>query len=410
VPDNDLLPLLQQRLRGLYSPLLADSTATILFTAGGMANWTVEIEKGRASARRGGPVTPTTTVRASLAVLDDVVSGARSGIEAFLAGELTVRGNLALALQLDGLFPSENGDDSGRTHTRSVIAGGIETFYLESGPVDAPPIVLVHGLSATNASMLPLIPALSKHYRVLAPDLPGHGGTQARHSAHAAAYLGTWLAAFVRETCDQPAVLIGNSLGGRTSLQTALDHPELVRGLVLLCPAVAFRRLRQFVPFVRLVRDELAVLPLRIPRPLAMRGLRSLFADASRLPQPWYNAAIDEFLRVLGNRSNRQATFSALRHIYLDEPFGGSGFWDRLPTLRPPALFVWGDRDVLVPAGFSRFVEAALPEGGSVVLPDCGHVPQFEYPELTARLATDFIAALPELPAIADTACTVVGG
>ena len=104
--DNDLLPLLNERLLGVYTPLLADTTATLLFTAGGMANWTVEIDRGRSMARRGGPTNPSATVRAPLHVLDDVVSGKRSGVEAFLNGDLTVRGNLALALQLDGLFPS----------------------------------------------------------------------------------------------------------------------------------------------------------------------------------------------------------------------------------------------------------------------------------------------------------------
>lgn len=393
VADNDLLPLLRDRLLGTYSHLLADTTATILFTAGGMANWTVEIDRGRSLARRGGPPNPTTTVRAPLNVLNDVVSGARSGIEAFLAGDLTVRGNLALSLQLDGLFPGDRSDDS-RTYTRSVTAGGIETFYLEAGPVDAPPVVLVHGLSATNASMLPLVAALAKDFHVLAPDLPGHGGTQATGEAHKAEFLGTWLSEFLRETCDEPAILIGNSLGGRTALEAALNSPFEVRGLVLLCPAVAFRKLRQFVPLVRLVRNEIAALPVKVPRPMAIRGLRSLFADPSRLPEAWYDAAIDEFIRVLTIRPNRLAIFSALRHIYLDEPFGEGGFWDRLPTLRPPALFLWGDRDVLVPAGFAKFVAEALPHGQSVILEDCGHVPQFEHPELTAQFCRDFIAGL----------------
>ncbi|MGH8863021.1 MAG: alpha/beta fold hydrolase [Jatrophihabitantaceae bacterium] len=393
MPDDDLLPLLRERLLGLYSPLLADSTATLLFTAGGLATWTIDIDHGRMSARVGGLRSPTTTVRASLSVLTEVVSGTRSGIEAFLAGDLTVRGNLALALQLDGLFPGDPSDHS-RTLTRSVRAEGLETFYLESGPCDAPPVVLVHGLSATNASMLPLIPALSRRYRVLAPDLPGHGGTQATTSAHGAAFLGRWLAAFLRETCTQPAVLVGNSLGGRTALQAALDCPEAVRGLVLLCPAVAFRRLRQFVPFVRMVPDQLVSLPMRLPRTLATRGLRTLFSDPSRLPQSWYDSAIDEFDRVLRTRANRLATFSALRHVYLDEPFGGSGFWDRLPDLKPPSLFLWGDRDVLVPATFGRFVTEALPAARSIVLEDCGHVPQFEHPELTIRYTTEFIESL----------------
>lgn len=394
VPGNDLLPLLRERLLGLYSPLLADTSATILFTAGGLATWTVAIQRGRTSARHGSPPSPTTTVRAQLPVLDDVVSGRRSGIEAFLSGDLTVRGNLALALQLDGIFPGDPADDS-RTHTRSVNADGIETFYLESGPPDAPPVVLVHGLAATNASMLPLIPALSMRYRVLAPDLPGHGGTQAAATAHGAKYLGDWLVAFVRETCDRPAVLVGNSLGGRTALQAALDSPDAVRGLVLLCAAVAFRKLRQAVPFVRLVRDEVATVLIRVPRPVAMRGVRSLFADPSRVPDAWFESAIDEFIRVIGIRANRLATFSALRHVYLDEPFGGAGFWDRLPSLQPPALFLWGDKDVLVPAGFSRFVTQALPGARSVVIADCGHVPQFEHPELTVRYIIEFLEALP---------------
>ncbi len=393
--DSDLLPLLRTRLNGLYSPLLADTTATILLTAGGLAKWTVEVDRGRAVASHGGPPQPTTTVRAPLRILDEVVAGTRGGVRAFLDGDLTVRGNLALALQLDGLFPG-NVEDVTRTTTRAVQAGGIETFYLESGPADAPPVVLVHGLGATNASMLPLIPALSRQFRVLAPDLPGHGGTQATGARHAAAYLGEWLAAFVRETCDGQVVFVGNSLGGRTALQTGLDHPELVRGLVLLCPAVAFRRLRQFVPFVRLVRDEVAAVPFRVPRRVVTRGLQSLFADPSRLPEAWYDSAVDEFLRVLAVRRNRLATFSAMRHIYLDEPFGGDGFWDRLPTLQPPALFLWGDRDVLVPAAFDRFVRAALPSGRSIVLDDCGHVPQFEHAELTARYTIEFIESLPD--------------
>jgi pimeloyl-ACP methyl ester carboxylesterase len=128
---------------------------------------------------------------------------------------------------------------------------------------------------------------------------------------------------------------------------------------------------------------------------MAMRGLRNLFADPTRLPQAWYESAIDEFVRVLSIRANRLATFSALRHVYFDEPFGDSGFWDRLPSLEPPALFLWGDKDVLVPASFGRFVTEALPGAQSVVLEDCGHVPQFEHPELTAQLTRDFIEALP---------------
>jgi pimeloyl-ACP methyl ester carboxylesterase len=394
--EADLLPLLQQRLRGGYSPMLGDTTARILLTDGASGNWTVEIDHGRSQARPDRPARPTTTVQAPVSVLREVVSGRRGGVEAFLAGDLTVRGNLALALQLDGLFRAESADgaDHGRTYTRAVRAGGLETFYLESGPVDAPPVVLTHGVSATNASMLPLLPTLSERCHVLAPDLPGHGGTEATRHRHGAEYLGNWLTEFLRETCEQPAVLVGNSLGGRAALQAALNSPEEVRGLVLLCPAMAMRRLRQLVPVVRLVSDRFAAVPVPVPHRVLVRGLRALFADPSRLPDAWYDAAVDEFARVMRVRANRLAVFSSLRNIYLDPPFGPDGFWERLPQLRPPALFLWGARDVLVPSSFHRWVAEALPHGQSIVLEDCGHAPHFELPELTATLIHDFLDTL----------------
>jgi pimeloyl-ACP methyl ester carboxylesterase len=399
VVDHDLLPLLNQRLRGKFSPVLADTTATILLTAGGVWNWTVVIDRGRLTARRGAPGRPSTTVRASVDVLSAVVDSSRSGIEAFLDGELVVRGNLALALQLDGLFVGNEPADH-LTRTRLITAGGIETFYLEAGPVDAQPIVLVHGLGATNASMLPLIVELGRRYRVVAPDLPGHGASGSGRHNYGAKSLGTWLAAFITETCaDRPAVVVGNSLGGRTALEAAMLEPEIIRGLVLLCPAVALRRLRQFVPVVRMMRPELAALSVRVPRSLTVRGLRALFSDPTRLPDIWYHAAVDEFSRVITTRRGRMAFFAALRQIYLDEPFGETGFWDRLASMKPPAMFIWGDRDVLVPATFSRHVQRALPTARTVVLHDCGHVPQFEHRERTAELVEEFIAGL-DLPSV----------
>ena len=70
---------------------------------------------------------------------------------------------------------------------------------------------------------------------------------------------------------------------------------------------------------------------------------------------------------------------------------GERGFWVRLERMDTPALFLWGDRDRLVPAGFARHVERVLPEARSHVLSDCGHVPQFELPGPTHELLTGFL-------------------
>ena len=394
VPDNDLLPLLRKRLLGLYSPLLADTTATILFTAGGLATWTVD-DRPRPHLGAGAAVRPRRP-RPCARPCRCSSTSCRAGAAASRRSSPATSPCAAISrwhCSWTGCFPAIRPTTSRTLHPVGAAPTGIETFYLESGPHDAPPVVLVHGLSATNASMLPLIPPLAR-------KLPGARAGPARSrrhrgdrtSAHGAAYLGEWLAAFLRETCDRPAVLVGNSLGGRTALQAALDSPDAVRGLVLLCPAVAFRKLRQFVPFVRLVPDEVAALPVRVPRGLATRGLRSLFADPTRLPPSWYDAAIDEFARVLSIRANRLAIFSALRHVYLDEPFGDSGFWDRLPDLKPPGAVPVG-RPGRARAGrrSAAWCHEALPSARSIVLDDCGHVPQFEHPELTVQYTMEFI-------------------
>lgn len=98
--------------------------------------------------------------------------------------------------------------------------------------------------------------------------------------------------------------------------------------------------------------------------------------------QGWTAAGVDEFLRAYMTPAGRAAFYAAARQIYLDEPHGADGFWSRLGTLEPEALFVWGRRDKLVPIAFARHVADALPRARQLEL-DCGHVPQVERPRET---------------------------
>jgi pimeloyl-ACP methyl ester carboxylesterase len=172
-----------------------------------------------------------------------------------------------------------------------------------------------------------------------------------------------------------------------------MGAPDRVRSVTLLCPAVAFIKRREFVPIVRLLRPELGFVPHRLPHRLVVRSIRQMFSRPERLPTSWYEAGADEFLRVFRTARGRAALYASMRHIYLDEPMGERGFWVRLERLEAPSMFLWGERDRLVPAAFARHVERALPEARSVVLEDCGHVPQFELPERTHALVGDFLSS-----------------
>ena len=387
-----LLDAVRRRVATGAAETLADVDAVVVFDDG-TTRVTLSIAHGAVAVVDDATAVPTTSIAADPATLLDVVEGRESGVAAFLDGRLRVDGDLSLSLRLDGLFAAE--DRSVRfTRSAMVMAGRTRTFHLEAGPPDAPPVVLLHGLGATNASLLPTLWDLSTDYRVLAPDLPGHGSSAAPYGSYDARFFARWLAGYLDAVGVPSCVLVGNSLGGRVALEVALLEPDRVDGLVLLAPAVAFRKLRQFVPVVRLARPEAAALPLPMTRGMARVTLRRMFAQPARLPPQSYDAAAGEFVRVYRRAAYRVAFFSSLRQIYLDDAFGDEGFWRRLPSLRPPALFLWGERDRLVPAGFARHVASALPNARSVVLADCGHVPQFELPDRTHAEVRAFLREL----------------
>lgn len=370
------------------SPLASGERALVVFD-GGEGAWTAVLDGPRMGLAWGRAPNATSTILADADTLAAVAEGVESGVDAFLQGRLCIRGNLALALKLDGFdHPAK---PVRLPRARTVRALGVDTFYLEAGR--GPAVVLLHGLGATNASMLPTLAELSHDHRVLAPDLPGFGDSGKPVRAYDAPFFARWLVAFLDAVGIPRAHVIGNSMGGRAAIELALRTPERVDRLALLAPSMAFRRLRLFTPIVRMLAAEMGVVPMVVPRAYVLAVLRSLFSQPGRLRDAWYQSAIDEFLRVFATPRGRIAFFSAARQIYLEEAYGAHGFWGRLPRLTRPALFIWGDRDRLVPAKFAGHVAAVLPHARSVVLEDCGHVPQFEHPARTHALIRDFFGA-----------------
>lgn len=361
--------------------------ATVSLQATDGDSWSVGFDHGRISLTYGADEGADLLVSADEATLAGIVEGSVWGIKAFVEGKLVVRRNLALSLRLAGLFDDEGSD----FHAAADIdVNGLSTFYIEAGK--GKPVILLHGLGATNSSMLTTLLELSRDHRVIAPDLPGFGDSHKPVRSYDAGFYARWLVGFMNELGIDRAHVIGNSMGGRVAVETALAAPERVDRLALLAPSSAFIKGRQYEQVVRFLRPELALVPLRLPRKTVVGSIKRLFHRPERLADAWYQSAADEFIRVFSSPRGRISFFSAARQIYLERPFGEAGFWDRLPELQRPALFIWGEHDWLVPAKFERHVERCLPDAPSVVLEDCGHVPQFELPDETHRLVREFIA------------------
>jgi len=317
--------------------------------------------------------------------------GRLSGIDAFATRRLYVRGDLDVAIGFEGLFRLPGGRPP-LLRISSVDTRGpaLSTLVAGGGPEQ---IVCLHGLGSNKASFFETISALTPEHTVHAIDLPGFGSSE---KPVRAPYDAPWFADAVLGYLDAMAIdrahLVGNSMGGRVALELALKRPDRVSTLSLLAPAVAFRRNRELAPLVRMLRPELAAIPHPIRAERVRETFWSLFARPERLDPATADVVADEFCRIYRSRAGRVAFYAAARSIYLDAPAGERGFWTRLPGLEPPALFVWGDHDRLVPAAFSRHVAEALPSARQEVLADCGHVPQVELAERTNAMIAELIA------------------
>jgi pimeloyl-ACP methyl ester carboxylesterase len=279
---------------------------------------------------------------------------------------------------------------SGRTEPERlrfeiVRTRGARISTMQAGRGQA--LVAIHGLGGTKGSFLPTLAELAPNFRVIALDLPGFGDSD---KPLRASYEPRYFARAVVELLDALALdrahVVGNSLGGRVALELGMRHPDRVGGLVMLCPALAWRRDRPLVPLLRLARPELGLVQIA-PRMLVEAIVRRLIPGAD---EGWTAAGVDEFLRAYLTPAGRAAFYAAARHIYLDEPHGPEGFWPRLAELQARSLFVWGRFDRIVPIAFARHVEQALPSARHLEL-DCGHVPQIERPRRTHSAIREFL-------------------
>ncbi len=375
-----------QELAARYDPTVFEppgGTARVRLSITDSVACDAVVQGGR--ARLTGPAGhPDAELRADGATWLRIARDLRGGMDAFRAGRLHVRRNLHVGV---GFLAATSGmTESGRLEFDCVATAAGDISILRAGRGDT--VILVHGLGTTKLSFLPTLAALVDSHRVIALDLPGFGdSTKPIGARYDAPYFARAVVALMDALELERATLVGNSMGGRISLEAGIRFGDRVDRLVLLAPALAWLRDRPWAPLVRLLRPELGLLQFA-PRGLTEAVVRRVVPSNGN---GWVDVGIDEFLRSYTTARGRAAFYAALRNIYLDEPRGNRGFWTRLEELEAEALFVWGEDDTLVPAAFERHVRSALPDAEHLTL-DCGHVPQLERPREVHAAIREFLA------------------
>ena len=285
---------------------------------------------------------------------------------------------------------------------RTVDLGG-PVYYLDlPGPSTGPTFVLVHGLGGSHANWLALAPSLANHGRVLALDLPGFGlsplaGRKATMSSSRAI-----IARFINDVAGEPAVLIGNSMGGALSIAQAVADPDSVRGLVLIAPALP-RGGRHALDTTVAGFLSAAIVP-KLGGRLVANGLRRYGAhrmvermlalctvDPSRVPQEIVDAHL-EVAMARTQQSDVALAFLQQTRSLVGELGRRRRFLDVLRAACAPTLLIGGREDRLVPHASVEAIARMRPDWDYVMLDDCGHVPMLEHPRVVANAIDAWLA------------------
>ena len=232
--------------------------------------------------------------------------------------------------------------------------GNTRIHYRVAG--DGPPLVLVHGYSASGGWWRRNISGLAETHRVYAPDLVGFGRSWPKRSfslERAIEHVISWMNDVGLDSAD----FCGHSMGGQLCIRLAAAHPERVRRLVLV---------------------DSSGLPLDARLiPLAWRGVRSSGHTHFSFAPTVMRTALQAGPFVL---------LSALRELRTDD------VREDLARIEASTLIVWGEEDVLVPLVLGTALHLNIPRSSLIIVPGAGHNVMYECPDEFNRIVLDFLA------------------
>jgi pimeloyl-ACP methyl ester carboxylesterase len=250
------------------------------------------------------------------------------------------------------------------------------------------PLVLVHGAGTSGAIWRRTMPLLAGERRVVAPDLPGYGGSPAAGPGFALEEVSDRLAAGLADAgVPAPYDLVGHSMGGAIAILLAARHPERVRRLILVAPAGLAALPRVAAGFLGAVAAPFAAARRTVATPLAGNALVRRLAlagvarDGARVPAEHARAVLASSAGATRIGPGLASAAAAdLRHALAD--------------VRAPLGLVWGEHDPVIPPRRIDVIRGARPDVALAVVPDTAHAPMLERPEAFCAALEGVLARL----------------
>lgn len=258
------------------------------------------------------------------------------------------------------------------THGCEVVTvDGHRIAYREAGTGEV--LLLVHGLGGSSASWREMMPKLAKKYRVIAPDLLGHGQSDKPHCEYSPAVFARLLRGLLDTLGIGEVTVVGHSLGGGVAMTFAARHRGYCKRLVLLNSG-------GFGPEVTALLRTLSVPGTGIMLPLIAAGRAIWTGGPSRLQG------------LIPSRDDRRVFLQTLRSVVNHRGQAASALACLHALADLPAQIIGGENDRVIPVAHAYAAHAALPGSRLTIIPGAGHDPQLQRPETVAELIDDFIA------------------
>lgn len=260
--------------------------------------------------------------------------------------------------------------------SKTIAVQGIEIFYREAGPADAPVVLLLHGFPSSSHMFRDLMPRLAASYRVIAPDYPGFGASAAPGLAqfpYTFAAVAALIGDFTEAVGANDYTIYMQDYGGPVGFRLAAAHPERVRGIVIQNAVANVDGwnpdvVKQFAPFWQNRTAETEA-PLRA----FLKAETTKFqythgaTRAERLsPDAWIHdqAGLD--------RPGNDVLQLQLLWNYQDNVAQYPRWQAYLTTRQPPLLIVWGKNDPFFTMAGVEYFKAQVSRA-EVHLFDAGH-------------------------------------
>ncbi len=252
-----------------------------------------------------------------------------------------------------------------------ISVNNVRLHYLAEGR--GPPLLFIHGLGGSHQDWEAQTAEFAKRYRVLAPDLRGHGQSDKPTGAYSMAMFAADMAALLKAEGVSQAHVVGLSLGGGVAFQLALDHPQLVRTLTIVNSgphAVMETFAAKFA-----IRLRFVIIRLFGLQKLGEIVAKKLFAGQDALRQTF----IERF------RVNQPGPYQASLRAFI-----GWSVMNRLGEIRCPLLALTADQDY-TPVVYKQHYVDQIKNAQLVVVPDSRHALPMEKPEDFNRALAKFL-------------------